>query len=106
MKTIIHHYRGKIKTKDGLTPLKATEIVNYLQKHTGEFIIISQNRHIDMRSILGLVSLSLKDGDAIEIYMNSNYDDYEQITKFLEQYVHISVRGNLTTPQEETDENA
>jgi phosphotransferase system HPr-like phosphotransfer protein len=99
MKTT-EYYRGRINTPDGITPFKARDIVNFLQKLDGEFLIKHNNNSVDMKSILGLVSLAAQDQTPVEIYTVIELEQRDIFKDFIKGFVKYSVSGNLEVPYE------
>ncbi len=53
-----------------ISPIFAKDIIAYLQKIQGDFLIKTYNKSFDMRSILGLVSLNYLDSQVNQLQLS------------------------------------
>ena len=72
-----------------ISPIFAKDIIAYLQKIQGDFLIKTYNKSFDMRSILGLVSLAIEEGDNVTVLANIKEEDLEKVNNFMKSFITI-----------------
>ena len=79
--------RFYITSKYGLHARPATKLVNLAMKFEGEITLTWENKSINLKSIMGLMSLGIYNGQEIEITTSGKdeLDSMNQITDFIIQ---------------------
>ena len=72
-----------------ISPIFAKDIIAYLQKVQGDFLIQTYNKSFDMRSILGLVSLAIEEGDNVTVLANIRKEDLEEVNNIMKSFMTI-----------------
>ncbi len=83
---MIIEWKGKVKVSTGITPAVATRLIQDLQKITGDMMIKNEHYTVDAKSILGLVSIHLRQDEAITFLADTHEFSINQLTRILEKY--------------------
>lgn len=88
MNTIIKYEAKSLKT---FTARTCSDFIHGIAKFQGDFgIQINNSTMVDARSILGLFSLLIEEGQFVIIYVNIPLEDNGDVSDFLLQYFDIS----------------
>jgi phosphotransferase system HPr-like phosphotransfer protein len=89
----IYNFTGRTKT--AITPMIGIDIVNKLNyKLKGQFFIKSRDYAVDMKSVLGLLSLALQEGDMITVSAIVDVEDFVVLRDFLKTFMEIVMTEN------------
>lgn len=92
---IVVSYNAIVKHENGLHATNSAKLVQDLSKFNGEFQLIRNGSHFDMKSILGLMSLALYEKTPVQIRV-ALYDN----SKLLEAINVISEHFELSDETE------
>ena len=88
----LYNFTGK--TKQALYPMFAIDIVNRLNTFTGQFFIRTKDYAVDMKSILGLISLAIGEGETVTVSTITNVENFEVLKDFLKTFIDIVMMEN------------
>ncbi len=78
-----------IQSADGLRASKAAMFVQIAGKYSSRILVEKGNKKIDAKSIMGVLSLGVKQGE--KIYVFANGEDEEEAIAALEKLVNTSL---------------
>jgi len=86
---LILDYDVQVISKDGLTVRKSIELVQGLNKIGGEFSITHHNSTVDAKSILGLISLVVKEKDKLRFMAIIEKRKKDELNDFILNFFDI-----------------
>ena len=88
---LILDYDVQVISKDGLTVRKCIELVQGLSKIGGEFTITKGNSTVDAKSILGLMSLVLKEKEKVRFMAIVEKRKKDELNNFISNFFDVIV---------------
>lgn len=88
----IYNFTGR--TKQAITPMFGIDIVNRLNTFSGQFFVKNKEYSVDMKSILGLLSLALEEGEMVTVSAILHTEDFEVLRDFLKTFIEIVMTEN------------
>jgi phosphotransferase system HPr (HPr) family protein len=86
---VILDYDVRVITKDGLTVRHSIELVQSLNKIGGDFTITKSNSTVDAKSILGLISLVVKENEQLRFMAIIEGRKKEELNHLLSTFFDI-----------------
>lgn len=94
----------KVKTAKVLHAQECAKLVADLSQFNFKIDLKYKDYVIDAKSILGLISLALKENEQIKIIANTGRESFEKLTEVLSKYVHtMDKRYGLLRYNEDKD---
>jgi phosphotransferase system HPr (HPr) family protein len=88
---LILDYDVQVISKDGLTVRKCIELVQGLSKIGGEFTITKGNSTVDAKSILGLMSLVLREKEKVRFMAIVEKRKKDELNDFISNLFDVIV---------------
>jgi phosphotransferase system HPr (HPr) family protein len=93
---VVVRYNARVIHESGLHAAKSAQLVQGLSSYTGEFQLIVGNKIVDMKSILGLMSLALHEAVDVELRVAvASYNVLASVESVLVQHFELSERQEL-----------
>ena len=86
---LILDYDVRMITKDGLTVRHSIELVQALNKIGGEFTITKSSSTVDAKSILGLISLVVKENEQLRFMAIIEKRKKDELNEILPQFFDV-----------------